>query len=72
MTSSQTTDHTTNTTNDQQADENALARKILLGVVVALIAWGLAIAQWGVPGLYIPALAMVPVIYIVLLVISRA
>ncbi|MCM2562350.1 hypothetical protein M8756_09315 [Lutimaribacter sp. EGI FJ00015] len=51
--------------------EDALARKILLTVLLALVGWGLAIAQWGVPGLYIPALAMVPVMYVVLIMISR-
>lgn len=56
---------------DSQSDEDALARKILFTVLMALVAWGLAIAQWGVPGLYIPALAMVPVMYILLIWISR-
>lgn len=45
--------------------------RLLLTVLVALVAWGLSIFTWGVPGLYIPALAMVPVMYVILLVISR-
>lgn len=52
-------------------DETVLGRKILLTVLMVLIAWGLAIAKWGVPGLYIPALAMVPVMYVILILISR-
>ncbi|SDO45322.1 hypothetical protein SAMN05216196_105351 [Lutimaribacter pacificus] len=52
-------------------DETVLARKILLTVLMVLIAWGLAIAKWGVPGLYLPALAMVPVMYVILILISR-
>ena len=56
---------------DKQTNEDAVARKILFTVLIALVAWGLAIAQWGVPGLYIPALALVPVMYILLIWISR-
>ena len=37
-------------------------------VLVAL--WGLSIFAFGVPGLYIPAVAAVPVIYVVLLIIT--
>ena len=44
---------------------------ILLGVVVFLALWGGSIALWGIPGLYIPALVMVPVIWAALLLISR-
>jgi hypothetical protein len=53
------------------SDETVLTRKILLTVLAALIGWGLSVAQWGIPGLYIPALAMVPVMYVVLILISR-
>jgi hypothetical protein len=44
---------------------------ILLGVVIFLALWGGSIALWGIPGLYIPALVMVPVIWAALLLISR-
>lgn len=40
-----------------------------LALVVAL--WGLAVATWGVPGLYLPAVAFVPVMYGILIVISK-
>lgn len=44
----------------------------ILGVVVAALAHrGGAVAFWGIPGLYIPALALVPGIYAVLIAISR-
>jgi fatty acid desaturase len=46
-------------------------KALFLAVLVALLAWGLAIFTWGVPGLYIPALAMVPVMYVILILISR-
>lgn len=45
--------------------------RILLSVVVLLAAWGASVATWGIPGLYLPALAMVPVIWVLLLIISR-
>lgn len=44
--------------------------RILLTVLVALAAWGMAIFTWGIPGLYIPALAMVPVIWVCLIAIT--
>ena len=49
----------------------ATEKALFLAVLVALLAWGLAIFTWGVPGLYIPALAMVPVMYGILILISR-
>ena len=51
--------------------ENVLAAKILLIVLVALAGWGVSIATWGIPGLYLPALALVPVMYLILILISR-
>ena len=70
------TDIQTNTANAQtnttarDPDEAAVA-PILLTVLVLLAAWGTSVAMWGIPGLYIPALAMVPVMWVVLLLISR-
>lgn len=49
----------------------ALVVPILIGVVLFLALWGGSIALWGVPGLYIPAVIMVPVIWVALLLISR-
>lgn len=34
-------------------------------------AWGISFATFGIPGLYIPAVAAVPVIWIALLAITR-
>lgn len=51
--------------------ENALATKIILAVVVLLALWGGAIYLWGVPGLYIPALASVPLIYALLITVAK-
>lgn len=43
-----------------------------LFLVVALIAlWGISFLTFGVPGLYIPAVAFVPVMFVILLIITR-
>lgn len=44
---------------------------ILLVTLLAIAAWGASVFFFGVPGLYIPALALVPVMYALLLIISR-
>lgn len=44
---------------------------ILLVTLLAIAAWGASIFFFGIPGLYIPALALVPVMYALLLIISR-
>lgn len=64
---------TTNTTAHSASgvNEGRLAAKILVTVLFAVVGWGLSIATWGIPGLYIPALAMVPVMMVILLLISR-
>jgi len=56
---------------------SAAPKKALSGEVVAfLIAlvlvalWGLSIFTFGVPGLYIPAVIAVPVVYVLLLIIT--
>lgn len=33
--------------------------------------WGLSIAAFGLPGLYLPALAMVPLVYLLMILITR-
>ncbi|SMX43242.1 hypothetical protein [Actibacterium lipolyticum] len=40
-------------------------------VIAAIVLWGLSFATWGVPGLYLPAVAAVPVIFALLLLITR-
>ncbi len=40
-----------------------------IALLVAL--WGTSIAMFGIPGLYMPAVALVPVIYLALVLISR-
>lgn len=53
------------------AAERRLEARILITVLLALTGWGLSIWTWGVPGLYVPALALVPVFYVLLILISR-
>lgn len=55
---------------DHDADAAAVG-PILLSLAVFIAGWGASIALWGIPGLYIPALALVPVMWVVLLIISR-
>ncbi len=49
----------------------ALVVPVMIGLVLFLAAWSGSIALWGIPGLYIPAVIMVPVIWVGLLLISR-
>jgi len=58
------------TTNDATR-ENRRDAKIILAVLAVALLWGGAFLIWGVPGLYIPALAAVPVIWLLLILISR-
>ncbi|WP_297772474.1 hypothetical protein [uncultured Roseovarius sp.] len=52
------------------ADAAAVA-PILLSVAVFIAGWATSVALWGIPGFYIPALALVPLMWVVLLIISR-
>lgn len=54
-----------------KAAARGLEARILITVLLALVGWGLSIWTWGVPGLYIPALAMVPVVFVMLILITR-
>lgn len=72
MTATDTQVMTTTTAHSaSDVNEGRRAAKILVTVLFALIGWGLSVATWGIPGLYIPALAMVPVLMGLLVLISR-
>ena len=60
-----------NTAQSATTHEDRRDARILVTVLFALAAWGGAIAMFGVPGLYLPALALVPVVYVLLIAISR-
>lgn len=59
--------HATKSTDDEASD----VKKILLTVLLALVAWGISIATWGVPGLYLPAVALTPIMYILLITVAK-
>jgi len=65
---------TANAHDGQHADNDADAAAvgpILLSLAALIAGWATSIVLWGIPGLYIPALALVPVMWVVLLIISR-
>lgn len=41
------------------------------GIALLVALWGTSIVMFGVPGLYLPAVALVPVVYLALILISR-
>ena len=45
--------------------------KMFLAIAAFLALWALSVVTWGVPGLYIPAVAMVPVIFALLMLVTR-
>ncbi|MDQ2091677.1 hypothetical protein [Marimonas arenosa] len=51
--------------------ETGAAVKLIFTVLVLLVAWGVSIFKWGVPGLYIPAVAFTPLMYLLLITIAR-
>ncbi|MBR9652815.1 hypothetical protein [Thalassovita aquimarina] len=44
---------------------------ILLAALVVVALWGLSFFTFGIPGLYIPAVAAVPVIWVILIMITQ-
>lgn len=50
---------------------NKAAIWLLVGVAIFLALWATSVVLFGVPGLYIPALCLVPVIWTGLIIISR-
>ena len=46
-------------------------RMILMITLLGIVLWGLSVAAFGIPGLYIPALIAVPVIWTLLMIITR-
>lgn len=46
-------------------------KTVLLAVLLFLALWTAAVVTFGLPGLYLPALALVPVMWGLLVVISR-
>jgi hypothetical protein len=61
MTEHDDTHHGEDTGSDRKAEI-----LLILGTILFLAAWAGSVALWGVPGLYIPALILVPVVYILM------
>lgn len=47
-------------------DEN-----LLYAAIAFICGWGCSVMLFGLPGLYLPALALVPVMFLVLILISK-
>ncbi|WP_338548620.1 hypothetical protein [Roseovarius phycicola] len=59
--------HTQSRLERSEATEVAMT---ILTVAVLVAAWATAVVIWGLPGLYIPAVAMVPVMFAALIYIA--
>ena len=71
MTETQTRTQTRNAKPRTRRSDGTRDAIILVSVLFGLAGWGISIAIWGIPGLYIPALLLVPVIWVALILISR-
>ncbi|MEQ9695710.1 hypothetical protein [Shimia sp. SDUM112013] len=78
MSMTETNPNFATTTPSEEAEshhDEAISRKglaMLYAVLAAVVvAWGSAIFAYGIPGLYIPALCMVPVMYLILVIIAK-
>ena len=57
--------------NQTAKSEISTDAKVFLAIAVFLALWALSVVIWGIPGLYIPAVAMVPMIFGLLMLITR-
>lgn len=55
----------------EKPSEAMIVARILMSVLLFVALWAASFMTWGVPGLYIPAVALVPVIVVALVVITR-
>ncbi|NIZ61500.1 hypothetical protein DL239_10975 [Sedimentitalea sp. CY04] len=58
-------------TNQTAKSEMSTDAKMFLAIAVFLALWALSVVIWGIPGLYMPAVALVPVIFGLLMLITR-
>ncbi len=49
----------------------ANATKALLAILLYVLLWGLAVAIWGLPALFLPAVAKTAVMFVILVSITR-
>ncbi len=64
------TSQLTYTQSRPERSEAAEVAMTILTVAVLVAAWATAVVIWGLPGLYIPAVAMVPVMFAALIYIA--
>ncbi|MBO9398913.1 hypothetical protein J7400_19740 [Shimia sp. R9_2] len=64
-------DLTTHSHADDHGAEITGAGWVYTIVALLVVLWGTSIALFGIPGLYIPAVGAVPVIFLALVLISR-
>ncbi|MFV1529434.1 MULTISPECIES: hypothetical protein [unclassified Phaeobacter] len=50
---------------------NSGATKALLAILLYVLLWGLAVAIWGLPALFLPAVAKTGIMFVVLVMITR-
>ncbi|WP_204115502.1 hypothetical protein [Shimia biformata] len=67
----ETTEDLAITTHHHHATPDAPVKAIIAGVLCVLAMWGGAIAAFGLPGLYIPAVIAVPFLFGMLVLISK-
>lgn len=51
---------------NEQPEPTGLVR-IYIGLLVVFVLWGASVALFGLPGLYLPAVMAVPVIFVLLI-----
>lgn len=71
MTATDMTPQDTKAAAKDRQEASSVDARILLSVFFFLAAWAGSIVTWGIPGLYLPALALVPVVWVALIIISR-
>ncbi len=59
------------TSQTHSSNEKALAARLLIATLTCLLLWAAAVLKWGLPALFLPAVAAVPVLLGLLVVISR-
>jgi hypothetical protein len=61
-----------NQTNDgDKKSDRKTELLLLLGVLLFIALWAGSVVIWGIPGLYIPAVILVPLIYLVMVIGTR-
>jgi hypothetical protein len=65
------TEHNHTDDSDTEKSDRKAEALLLVGVLLFIAAWAGSVVLWGVPGFYIPAVILVPVIYVLMVWGSR-